>query len=288
MKRLVAIVLILLTLVILVGALLYWRWFDILHGNKESLYVSFWASLAEDVLFFLLVSLGLLIYTIRRPESEKFEAKVRFLFPSERAPIAFLAYNTAAIYKLGGFCTSAEKHILVTDYAPEIDAYKCYFTLDFRLQNMFTDQSYEDDVSIFVDADSFEKLSTCGQVLEVQFVPFQGHPVRFISQPLDLRSGERYERKIRISIPPNSDAEYFFRFWLWCRVGTDHYSQMRRFIAKYRCVLANKSDSDIRISLDSRESPVLTVRCNETNIIDERINTAPPDIQRFWWHRPFH
>jgi hypothetical protein len=289
MKKVVVAVGCLLLCLVALDIALFLKWQPLLLERRADLYISFYASLAEDTVFFLLIGLGTLLITLRNPTRDTLETKLRYFFPDKRPSLAFLDFARTEIQRIAGFCMEADQQIKVMEYSAAFNAYRVSFSYQYRICNMFSTHRYEDHFQAFISPDSFadspDRPSVLGQVTELEFTARGTHPRRLLLHPVDLNAGD-YDRDIPLELEPMAEGEVFMRYWLWVKIGEEHYLRVKRFVGHLTSTIDNASDDVIRISLNKDGQNTISIRSGEKQVLGDFRNLRPRYIHTFWWVAP--
>jgi hypothetical protein len=256
-------------------------------ANSGSFFLSFFASLIEDTLFFLIVGVTTFILSLRDPGREPLEVKLRYLFPTAANSSAFLNYARSEVQRVAGACRSGTQRIKVTEYSSKHNAYKIYFSCTYVIENKFDVDQYEDEFDAFVEPERFvacpEKPEPLGQVLKLEFEENGGTKVRHVDFPIDILSKD-YDQKIRMVLAPRKQGELSWGFWLWCEVGREHYLRLGRFVDEFISTIENATNIPISLSLASKDNPVVVIRPGETLTLANMYHVPPRHVHVLWWH----
>ncbi len=289
MRRVIITVAGLLAAAVVLTGVLVAIWIDDVASRFVDFKVSMLASLAEDVLFFMIVGLGLAIVTLRHPKHDSLETKLRYFFPDSRPSLPFLDFARQEICRLAGLCAEAVQSIKVEEFDSSYNAYRVVFHYRYRLRNMFSTHDYEDVYQAFVMPDrpppNVPAPKVLGQILELTFKPFEGHGTDYVIHPIDLVHAD-FDRDIPLRLPPHQEGEITFKFWLWCRLNEEHFVRAKRFVQDFSSTIENASEGAVLVSLDGKLENAVTVLPRQTLILAKLHNLKPRYFFSVWLHKP--
>jgi len=254
--------------------------YRVFHDKFDEIYISIIAGYASNVLFFAAVGLLLFLFSLRRPENETLDSRIRFLFSSRDLPSAFIEYCKAQVHRMAGACTYVTKNIIVMDRDDKSNSYKVFVEYTYRIRNLFRDDICEDRFFIFVSPDKIADLKIQGEVLECSLT-VKDRVDRYVSQPVSII--DDFEREIHLRLAPNEEAEVHWRFWIWMAIGQEHYTEQRRYVERFTLMIENMTHNTIFISDNSKLTPRIGIKKGDKIVLFEKINMTPLDIHRFWW-----
>jgi len=213
-----------------------------------SFHVSFFASAAEDLLFFIIIGSGLVFYTLKKPEDENLEARIGFLFSGKHSTPAARQHALDLIRKHACISPASKIVIRIDSYDSEMDAFKVITEWYYTLANMYKDHTYKDkQVPLVLSMDELKKeVEFYGEVESIKTtnnVPKKSINDHIIA-PIKINN-LTFTKNIKLEIEPNSTIDYDVRFWHYCRLGVGYNLDVTRYTHELNVTLLNASDSDV-------------------------------------------
>lgn len=218
------------------------------------------ASLVEEAIFLILVGSVITYISIKRPELDSFDYRMRYLFNNPRNDSSSRKYLEEKVTQLGVFYTICKADIVYEEADPEAEAAgaaKAVVTIEREALNMFADLPFKNyDIPYIIGTDSvLPKGKAEGQLLHVE-IEDEGGEKDCLTVPLDF-DNEGLEDVQALSIPEAGSARLKYKFWVWHKTGEDFVLTFRKYTGNTEINVLNKMKRNIVISLDSGAERVL-------------------------------
>jgi len=208
------------------------------ENEERTLYLSFYSSWVEDVVFFIFVGAGAFFFSLRRPTDEQFNERVSNLFSGHSGSI--IEYNKKEVTKLAGYAESCEKSIEFIHYDKDLKAYYTRIRIDYLMKNMLHDEEYSDVANLKLTTDKITDDKGRPQIVtKVTFGKDKHvwrnsktiHPIDGFSMPVPLR------------LDKDGSQHYIVEYKIWMKVGETCSTTPNRFTKDFQLSLEN---SDIK------------------------------------------
>lgn len=270
--------------------------------------VSFSASLLEDLIVFLLLTLVVIILTTKSLYEEKFATKIRSILNSEHAidNDGIFRFLENTISKLVIYDKQADFTLTVVAYDEEQSAFKIFFEQNFIIANMCRDQDYKGrDFTFFVSPADTMVSGDCGHVTLLEtFIPgTQGRPVKHVTETRPFKMDKEFSRAIKLSVKRNGQLGINMKFDTWSKTSdTSSPSELKyqnrlkfnRYSENPTVQIVNQLDCGLQFEIftNHTESKALSLRADgllfpsEMRMCLEGIEFFPQDDIRVFFHKP--
>lgn len=279
------------TCVILFAGALYFIWQRSIVADLGSTYLSIWASLVANTIFFAIVGVAVIIYQKYKPERDILRKRVQHLY--HRASHSALDYGEEHVKVLGCVVRSANVIARVHQFDKTFQAYRVEFSKSWDLYNLFGDIAFEDVFGVHLYGDDVA-TSVWGQLTSIELVRKDGTKESLFSSlvknssakgPIDIGLGG-FEDDLKFRLDRGEEASYVVNFWLWCKVGESHVTMSKRFVEEFGFVLENKWNGIAVVVLDEGRKDVRKLSLNDTLPLPRLRNIRPGVVHTFWWNAP--
>ena len=267
-----------------------YMWYEIKPGatpaDSRNFDLSFLASAAEDLAFFLLVGIGTFVLSLRKPQDDELEARIGYVFSNRAQSDAAFAFVKEQVTKLASVQTHAQFDFHVKRYVPEYDAYWVEVSNTHTVQNLMADVDYHDpNFEICVYPDVIETPDRIlGEVTLIRLTPERGKPKDFLDCAHTITYADKIFRKpIDIMIDKNGRTTYELKYAGWCKVGECFHNEVRRFSENSNIRITNHTDKIIDVYRDEQKLDKIQIKPNDTCTISKEITMFPGKGHKFWW-----
>jgi len=251
---------------------------------KYNFSISFIASAIEDLLFFIILGAMVFFLAMRKPEDESLETRVGYLFNGENATTESRDYTKGKINKLA--CISPESFIdvTVTEYLPEMKAFKVNTSWAFTLANMYSNQEYHDpDVKIELFNDDVDvPENTYGQVTSIQTV-HDGVVSNHIQGAEDMVELE-YSKSLDMKLPANGKCAYIATFWQYNLEDGEYFLSVARYTECFKVVFRNKTGKSIYYTNSNKHKVTREELLNNDSVEIFKGRAIPEDSLAVYLH----
>lgn len=217
------------------------------EGDKlpGGLFISFAASALQDIIFFFITGIALLIYTTRRPEDDNLSQKLTYLFPQAKDDPLLRKYLEESVNKLGCMSDKSSFVFTIMDYNEDIGSFKVQVHFESHLRNLHNKDSYSDPklaMTLYSDLDEPPPGGLYGQLEHVKIHNFNDDAITDVSDsdhsyPINMQE-KLFTHNCPFTLPPHAIALFDAKHWDWSPSSNPHYLRVSRFTRsmKVRCV----------------------------------------------------
>lgn len=218
--------------------------------------VSFAASTLDSFLFFLLIGLISLLYSLKKPEEELFKKKLEYLFPSVDPDSKLHLHLREAVGALACVGSYSKRTIILQDLTPCKRYVKTVVKSENKIRNIHNNDLYaNDDMSYGLSAEQVEfETDVLGEVSCVRVTV----PNRKKEQLLyELKTIEKltkakpsFKSKFRVHLEPHEEALYNTVSWIWNLLGQEKMNfAMSRFTELESFEIFNEINSKVKVEI---------------------------------------
>jgi hypothetical protein len=260
-------------------------WWGDLTGNQSSVRLSFFASLAEDILFFGLVGLAIVLHQVYASRGDILRKRVEHLFANSAVSYPAIEYIENVVRKNGVYSQRTLHDLEILEYDPAHYAYRVSFHNTYHLRNLFGDIRYSADLAAVVAPDLIKDgVDPLGVVSSVTLTS-GAERKQYLPAPMRL-DPHGFKLPVSVSLSKNGEATYEMEWWSWAsNLGNSGFS-VRRFSEHTIVSVKNRSNVTARIARPEEPGKVLTLRYNEQVIVREQRNVPPNTRLDFSWMPP--
>ncbi|HEX9808871.1 MAG TPA: hypothetical protein VGC25_04620 [Alphaproteobacteria bacterium] len=193
-----------------------WYYFEKIAAAKSEIEIAFYASWVQDIVFFSIVGIAVMIYTAPfSADSATFDERV-IAFYGTSAPAALRDYAKHELRRFGGFATEGRRTWEIREYRKDIDAFRIEVEIKYEIKNLL-DVEYLDKGNVEIRPDEFEKPPNL--LGEVQIIAINGAS-KLQAGPEPIPKGG-YSKPIETSIGPYGTGSYLAKYWIWGKRGEE-------------------------------------------------------------------
>lgn len=208
---------------------------ELLFVNKDMVWLSFYASWVQDIIFFSLVGVAVVAYTAPfRADSATFDERI-MAFYGRNSPKPLREYAKGELTRYGGYAPTAERVWTIKEYDSEIEAYKVEVEVRYLIKNLL-DVDYFDNPPVRVIPDTFEDPPA--PLGEVEWVAI-GQVGQLPDGREEIKHGEEWTRTFNLNIEPHGEKAFEAKYWLWIKAGIESGSIPNRVVEKFDMKIIN-------------------------------------------------
>ncbi len=242
------------------------RTYDSVGGDNIAFWTGFYSSWMQDVAFFSIVGLAVLIFTAPfRPDRAHFDQRIQ-AFYGTGAPHTLREYAKNQLTRYAGYSPVATRKFTVLEYSKDYSAYKVEVENSFDIVNLFKDVHYKDDPWVRIGPDSFIGCSAPDPVGEVQWISLGD--IEQLTCPVAITLDGGFKQQIEFKIGPGERLQYQYRYWMWMRTEIDHQMQPQRVVEKFDFAIRSLMSEQGKIGIQPKGE-------NNTSILN------PGEVYRF-------
>lgn len=258
--------------------LLAWFIKDDLISGENTIWVSFYASWTQDVLFFTLVGVVVVFATAPyNSNNATFDERI-IAFYGSNTPIALRDYAKKALTRFGGYSPLAERKITILEYNPEINGFKVEIDMTQTVKNMF-DVTYVDHPEVAIKADKFDnppKPAGMVQWLNIN----DDSQLKDVDTEIPVGDGEStWRHVINLQIPAHHSAKFDSRFWAWSPSGENFKYSSRRVVERFNMKIQNTlTDMAVLMKRSDDDGGNITLAPGELFVFPPAKNVTPDQV----------
>lgn len=207
--------------------------------NSSPIITAFYISWTQDLLFFLLLGLSLLLLVKPFvPNEANFEERVdAFLGTSGKAKFRTTTKNI--LMEVGAYIERIDIEITFSTICKDMVKYDVACTQIVR--NIFSDVRYTHNLEIAIDLDKVDNPpEPFGQITEVKI---SGNDV-IRDLPQTLSNGTPFKvNDLELSIGGGKSASYFYKYWSYFKFDEIYTLKMRRFGEIVKLTIRNRNET---------------------------------------------
>lgn len=224
----------------------------------EGFFTSFIASFSEDMIFFGLIGLVVLIITVKKPEDHEFEQRIKSIANSNNVGEAPKLVLIESVKNLLAFDKKTDVFIVLEDFDAEKNAFKVFTSITSSIVNMCNDIPFP---LISTKALVQPGIQVNGSTGSISYFGIREENNASNSKveigdgnPIFQLEKTRYERSIDFKIRADSCANWRLDFQIWSKVTSElektawYYHSPERFSEDYNVTIENKCDFDVNLS----------------------------------------
>lgn len=286
MNKFLKMVLIGFGLTLLVGLAMTWVHWDSIVFESTSFALSFLASMFQDILFFGLVGLTVVVAQFYQNNGEILRKRVQNLFSNPNVSYAAISFIENQVRDSAIYCYEGITNLEVHEYDEVKGAYRVSFHNKYVLRNMFGDVPYEANISANVAPDLIrDDIETLGKVVSVRLTVMGDNPVEFLDEPKILGI-DGYTLPVKLTLPKNGEAVYEMKWWSWVDDQGNSGFSMKRFAERYEVRLENKTSVHVGLSKGIDPEKIEYLDYGQDIVIGASENVPPNERIEFLWHPP--
>lgn len=218
---------------------------EISKVGPGELFLSFAASALQDILFFFITGIALLVYTIKRPEDDSLSQKLTYLFPQSKDDPVLKSYLEEAVNKLGCMSDKSSFVFTIVEFNKDLKSFKVQVHFESHLRNLHNKDSYSDPklaMTLVSDLDAPPEGGLFGQLEHVKIHNFDSNAISDASDashdyPVNMEE-KVFKHSCPFTLPPHAIALFDAKHWDWSPEGRSHFLRVSRFTksVKFRCI----------------------------------------------------
>lgn len=232
-------------------------------SKPSSLFVSFAASALQDILFFLVTGIVLLIFSIKRPENDNLAKKLTYLFPDAKNDTVLKDYLEHSVTKLGCIADKSSFVVTLLAYDDMLKAFKVQVHYESHLRNLHNKDYFSDPqlaMKLTSDLTECPPDGLFGQLVHVKVYNFTNNGISDIADqdseyPVNM-TDKSFKHSCPFSLAPHAVALFDAKHWEWSPLGKLHFLRVARFTktVSFKCVNNTNQKVDVSYSQITSES----------------------------------
>lgn len=225
--------------------------------TPSSFAVSYAASALDSLVFFLFVGLVLAIIALKKPEEEKLNRKIEYIFPDIEPESHLASYLVDRVSSLACVNKLSERELTITDISDDNRFIKISVKSHSVIKNIHNNTQFANDkmpwfFNVDVDMPS-EKI--LGEIHELSMLYKIGdsskekHIIKGIEQ---LTSNNRsYNTTFPVELDPGQEIIYQANCWAWESSGKEFNFNISRYTELQRFNILNATNKDIVLMVET-------------------------------------
>ena len=268
------------------GLIMSWVYWDSINSDKTNFALSFLASMLQDILFFGLVGITIVVAQFHHNNGEILRKRVQNLFSNPDISYSAISFIEEQVRGSAIYCFDGTTNLEVHEYDQAKGAYRVSFHNRHVLRNMFGDVPYESTISANVAPDLIrEDINTLGKVVSIRLTVSGEKSTELLDEPKALGK-EGFSLPVTLRLPKNGEAVFELKWWSWVDDHGNSGFSMRRFAESYEVKLENKTSVHVGISRGLDAERIEYLDYGQEVVIGRRENIPPDERTEFLWHPP--
>lgn len=269
---------------LVVGALLVVVRFASLSSDWGQLFDALATNFLSDISFFALVGAVGVAAQFYGETGDVLHERLRRVFASRSVTLPVLEFFENVVRANSVFAELSEHQITVTEFSPDLRAYRGSFQNTYHLRNAFGDVPYDAEVSVEVAPDFDGATSPLAEIEQLD-VQVEGEPlVSHVTTPQAI-SNKGFKKLIRMTVPAGGQALYTMAWWSWIAARGESGFSQKRFSERFIVKIVNASTDLVRVSVTDGDT-VTTISPGDTFVLRDVRNVPPRTRVDFVWAPP--
>jgi len=243
--------------------------------NSDMILLSFYASWMEDVIFFSVVGLGVLLLTFKQPEHEPFRNRVKILYKTEDE--ALIDYYSKEIENLAIYQTYAKRDIYIEQYDQDINSCRLRVKSQYNFKSIL-DVKHDESIPMTIGVDEISSIPR-GGIGCVESIKVDGSDILQESGVQSIHPESGFKTKLRLYFEPNGTINVETNHWIWCLIGVNQYLRVTRFVKLFEASFTNLCpDIVLRLTSSEDEGNERTLISKQTVDLNPKYSVIPGEI----------
>ena len=234
---------------------------DYLNKIGDGFAVSFSASLLDDLIIFLALTLVVTFLTTKSLAKYTYHEKIRAIINSKNSESKEGVYNFiySRLSKLLAYDKLREFQIVIADYDEAAMAYKLFFEQRYVIANICSDKDYKKkDYHFFVMPADIVR-NECGAVTFLEERNSAKKLQRtIIDEATAFKLDKKFEKNVELSVSKNGETEIFIKFHVWSITSSDfdpkdlpfwNFIRFERYGEKTKLNIVNQLDRKVKFDV---------------------------------------
>lgn len=242
--------------------------------NREVVWLSFYASWVQDIIFFSLVGIAVIAYTAPyRADSSTFDERV-MAFYGTNSPKLLRDYAKDELQRFGGYSPSGERTWTIKEFDAACQGFKVEMYVKQVIKNIF-DVDYSDAPETSVIPDKFDNPPSPLGEIEWIAVNDQG---QLPSGREEILPDKGWRRRINLNIPAHGEITLEAKQWLWIKAGEECGFKPNRVVEKFDMVIRNSmNNQSVIITIADEDGGAVTIAAGQNRRLLPVQNVTPND-----------
>lgn len=239
-----------LLIVIAISIYLTTKWMPLFISDKNSLYISFYASLIEDLVLFCVLGVFLIIFQVTKkdPSKAKISKRIQYLFGGKVLGERAEEHLRMELKKLSGYRKMANTDVTISEYNQSLKAFRITVERSFIVQNLFSDAKHEDTLNLKAWPDKLGVQVKHGCLTEMSLTSNNKSIPHELSLPMDIPP-EGLTIPLSVNIPADGTGKYAFSYWIWNKDNIPFELDTTRFTEKFGVTFKNCAAIPINLTI---------------------------------------
>jgi hypothetical protein len=238
-------------------------------GIASDFAISYSASSLDSLIFFLLVGFILTIIALKKPEEEKLNRKIEYIFPDVDSESKLLPYLVNSVSALACINTLSERVLTITEVSQDKKHLKISSKAHSSIKNIHNNTDYEEERmpwGFTVDViKPDEKI--LGEVHELSIIDRIGNSARekHIIKGIVQFTDKNREHSVTFPMVLTAGQEVIYQSnsWAWETMGNGFDFGISRYTVLQKFSISNATDEEIHISVTKRNEKTKTLEKND-------------------------
>jgi hypothetical protein len=235
--------------------------------------ISYAASALDSLIFFILVGFILAIIALKKPEEEKLNRKIEYIFPDVEPESKLLPYLVESVSALACINTMSERVLTITDISPDNNHIKISLKSHSVIKNIHNNTEYANEKmpwSFTVDAVKDDE-AILGEIHELSIVDKIGNSSRekHIIQGIVQFTNEYREHNVTFPMRLSAGQEVIYQAncWVWESAKNPFCFNISRYTQHQKITLLNTTTKELSVTVTNNNS--------KTNVKDSNTYDLP-------------
>lgn len=202
-----------------------------------------------ELLFFTIVGLAVTLITVEKPEdprSRPVADRIKILFGISQVPDVMIRYTEELLEGMARYAKDVKRCVTVTDYDPQINAYKVQVTISYAVQNVLHDKPITESIPFTIEPDKFDNFSNA-EMGKINSVVVGGSEKINAYTPIKI---DGFSTNLEFTIPASGSVDIEFDYEVWMKCDEPQTVVAKRLVETSQLHFVN------RIA----QSPVVTIK----------------------------
>lgn len=230
--------------------------------------VSYAASALDSLIFFILVGFILTIIALKKPEEEKLNRKIEYIFPDVESESDLLPYLVESVSALACINTVAERVLTVTEVSPDNKHLRISLKSHSAIKNIHNNADYANAKmpwGFTVDAQKPDE-AILGEIHELSIIDKIGNSTKekHIIQGIVQLTDTYREHNVTFPMQLSAGQEVIYQAncWVWEAVGNPFSFSIGRYTQHQKISVMNTTDQEISVTVERKNSKKNTSTSN--------------------------
>jgi hypothetical protein len=228
---------------------------DIVNKTVNNFFLSFSASLLEDLVFFFFIGIVLFIITLKKMEDNEIDVRLDTVINSPNVTASAREYFRNETKSVLAFYERCDVLIKITQYDKKVGAYKLYLSFNAIINNMCKDIQFNVQTNAFVKP-GVEVNNNWGEltIFNIKDIASGSNAGEPIGIPVQLDE-KGYNKTIPLLISDSGKAEYQLGFGIWSKydqVEDLFLTSVDRFTDSYNLTIENGLEDEISFKFSAK------------------------------------